>query len=170
MTTERTTSGLIGASIRRVEDPVLVAGKGCYVDDIQLPGMLSLAFHRTTYPHARILSINTDAAKAMSGVQAVLTGADIEVEYPGGTGGVARKIPPHPCWRAAPCTKTVLPWLRWSRKTARSRKMLPAPSRSITKRCRRSQTRRRPSRRARREREEWTAISVTSRPKRRRCG
>jgi xanthine dehydrogenase molybdopterin-binding subunit B len=59
MTTDHTATGLIGASIRRVEDPVLVAGKGCYVDDIQLPGMLYLAFLRTTYPHAKIISITT---------------------------------------------------------------------------------------------------------------
>ena len=59
MSTDHTPTGLIGAPIRRVEDPVLVAGKGCYVDDIQLPGMLYLAFLRTTYPHAKIISINT---------------------------------------------------------------------------------------------------------------
>ena len=77
MTSEHTPTGLIGAAIRRVEDPVLVAGKGCYVDDIQLPGMLYLAFLRTTYPHAKIISINTSAAKAMAGVVAVVTGADV---------------------------------------------------------------------------------------------
>ena len=44
MTTDHAPTGLIGASIRRVEDPVLVAGKGCYVDDIQLPGMSLLSF------------------------------------------------------------------------------------------------------------------------------
>ena len=97
MTTERSLSGLIGASIRRVEDPVLVSGKGCYVDDIQLPGMLYLAFHRTTYPHAKILSIKTDAARAMAGVQAVLTGADIEgLNIPVAPVVSGQKIPPHP--------------------------------------------------------------------------
>jgi carbon-monoxide dehydrogenase large subunit len=77
MTTEHTTGGLIGASVRRVEDPVLVTGKGCYVDDIQLPGMLHMAFLRSLYPHAKILSVETSAAKAMPGVVAVVTGDDL---------------------------------------------------------------------------------------------
>ena len=55
MATEHLTNGLIGASIRRVEDPPLITGKGCYVDDIKLPEMLHLAFLRTTYPHAKLL-------------------------------------------------------------------------------------------------------------------
>ena len=97
MTTDHTPTGLIGASIRRVEDPVLVAGKGCYVDDIKLPGMLYLAFLRTTYPHAKIVSINTNAAKAMAGVVAVLTGADVEqVNIPVPPMIAGQKIPPHP--------------------------------------------------------------------------
>jgi len=97
MTTERAASGFIGASIRRVEDPVLVTGKGCYVDDIQLPGMLFLAFLRTTHPHAKILSIKTDAARATPGVQVVLTGADIEgLHIPVASAVPGQKIPPHP--------------------------------------------------------------------------
>ena len=47
--------------MRRVEDPVLITGKGCYVDDIQLPGMLHMAFLRSPYPHAKILSMQTSA-------------------------------------------------------------------------------------------------------------
>ena len=49
MTTEHTPGGLIGRSVRRVEDPVLITGKG-YVDDIQLPGMLHMAFLRSPHP------------------------------------------------------------------------------------------------------------------------
>ena len=64
--------------LRIDEDPVLVAGKGCYVDDIQLPGMLYLAFLRTTYPHAKIISITTNAAKAMAGVLTVVIGEDVK--------------------------------------------------------------------------------------------
>ena len=52
MTTEHTPNGLIGASPKRVEDPPLITGKGCYVDDINLTGMLHLAFQRSPYPHA----------------------------------------------------------------------------------------------------------------------
>ena len=67
MTTEHEPNGLIGASPKRVEDPPLITGKGCYVDDINLPGMLHLAFQRSPYPHAKIISIDTSKAKAMAG-------------------------------------------------------------------------------------------------------
>ena len=77
MTTEHTPGGLIGRSVRRVEDPVLIRGKGCYVDDIQLPGMLHMAFLRSPYPHATIRSIQVHAAQAMPGVVAVVTGDDM---------------------------------------------------------------------------------------------
>ena len=97
MTTQHAPSGLIGASIRRVEDPVLVTGKGCYTDDVQLPGMLHLAFLRTPYPHAKIISIDTSAARAMAGVEAVLTGDDIgNLSIPGRPMVPDMKIPPHP--------------------------------------------------------------------------
>ena len=52
MTTEHTSGGLIGRSVRRVEDPVLITGKGRYVDDMQLPGMLHMASLRSPHPHA----------------------------------------------------------------------------------------------------------------------
>ena len=97
MTTEHTTDGLIGASIRRVEDPALITGKGCYVDDMQLPGMLHMAFLRTTHPHAKIISINTTAAKAMPGVVAVVTGADVaQLQIPVPPMISGQKIPSHP--------------------------------------------------------------------------
>ena len=97
MTTEHTTTGLIGASIRRVEDPVLVTGKGCYVDDIQLPRLVYLTFLRTTYPHAKIISINTEAAKAMAGVVTVVTGEDVkQLGIPVAPMISGQKIPPHP--------------------------------------------------------------------------
>ena len=98
MTTEQHGTGLIGASIRRVEDPVLVTGKGCYADDIQLPGMLHVALLRTPHPHAKIISIDAAAAKAMAGVEAVLTGNDIaeRVNVPVPAAAPGMKIPPHP--------------------------------------------------------------------------
>jgi len=98
MTTEHTAGGLIGRSVRRVEDPVLVTGKGCYVDDVQLPGMLHMVFLRSPYPHANILSVQTSAAQAMPGVVAVVTGDDLSeglhVPVPPLVPGM--KIPPHP--------------------------------------------------------------------------
>src|SRR4030095_1974182 len=97
MTTDHTATGLIGASILRVEDPVLVAGRGCYGDDIQLPGMLYLAFLRTTYPHAKIISINTNAAKAMAGVLTVVTGEDVkQLNIPVAPMVPNQKIPANP--------------------------------------------------------------------------
>ena len=77
MTTEHETTGLIGASPKRVEDPPLITGKGCYTDDIHLPGMLYLAFQRSPYPHAKIISIDTGKAKTMAGVEIVVTGNDL---------------------------------------------------------------------------------------------
>ena len=66
-----------GQSVRRIEDPVLVAGRGLYTDDENLPGQTHLAFLRSSYAHADITSIDTSAAKAMPGVLAVYTGADL---------------------------------------------------------------------------------------------
>lgn len=98
MTTQHTATGLIGASIRRVEDPLLVTGKGCFVDDIQLPGMLHMAVLRSPYPHAKVISINASAARAMAGVEAVLTGDDISerLNIPSPVMVPGQKIPPHP--------------------------------------------------------------------------
>src|SRR5262245_54560096 len=98
MTTEQTGSGLIGKSIRRVEDAPLISGKGCYTEDIELPGMLHLAFQRSPYPHAKIISINTSEAKAMVGVIAVLTGTDLgeQLQVQAVPMVPGMKIPPHP--------------------------------------------------------------------------
>ncbi len=98
MTTEHTPGGLIGTSVRRVEDRVLITGKGCYVDDMQLPGMLHLAFLRSPHPHARILSIQTHAAQAMPGVVAVVTGGDLSehLHVPVLPMVPGMQIPPHP--------------------------------------------------------------------------
>ena len=63
----------LGCKRKRVEDARFTQGKGNYVDDIKLPDMLFGDFVRSPYGHARILSINTDAAKAVPGVVAVLT-------------------------------------------------------------------------------------------------
>ncbi|HTJ39290.1 MAG TPA: aerobic carbon-monoxide dehydrogenase large subunit [Dactylosporangium sp.] len=64
--------------MHRKEDARFVRGKGNYVDDIQLPGMLHGSFLRSPYAHAKILSIDTSAAEALPGVRAVITGAVLE--------------------------------------------------------------------------------------------
>src|SRR3954451_21975218 len=61
----------------RVEGPLKVTGAARYTADVRLPGMLHLAYTRSPVPHARIVSIDTSAARAVPGVHAVLTGADI---------------------------------------------------------------------------------------------
>ncbi len=98
MTNEYSANGLIGASIKRVEDPPLITGRGCYVDDINLPGMLYLAFQRSPYPHAKILSIDFSKAKSMPGVEAVVTGNDLSEKLNLTSSQMLpnMKIPPHP--------------------------------------------------------------------------
>ncbi|MEM7376488.1 MAG: aerobic carbon-monoxide dehydrogenase large subunit, partial [Pseudomonadota bacterium] len=68
----------LGSARKRVEDVRFTQGKGNYVDDIKLPGMLHGDFVRSPYAHARVKSINTDAAMALDGVVAVLTAKDLE--------------------------------------------------------------------------------------------
>ena len=66
---------LVGQRVKRREDPRLIQGRGTYVDDIALVGMQHLAFKRSDVAHGRIRSIDTSAAEAMEGVEAVFTGA-----------------------------------------------------------------------------------------------
>jgi carbon-monoxide dehydrogenase large subunit len=70
---ERKIAGL-GASRRRVEDNRFIRGKGGYLDDITLPGMLHMEILRSPVAHAKINSIDTSKAWAMPGVRLVLTG------------------------------------------------------------------------------------------------
>lgn len=71
------TKGYFGQPLKRVEDPRLIKGIASYVDDFKFPGMLHAAILRSPYAHAKILGIKTEAAKALPGVAAVFTGADI---------------------------------------------------------------------------------------------
>ncbi|HET7394008.1 MAG TPA: xanthine dehydrogenase family protein molybdopterin-binding subunit, partial [Candidatus Binatia bacterium] len=66
----------VGRSISRVDGSDKVSGNTVYTADVQLPGMLWGKCLRSPYAHARIVSINTDAAKKVEGVRAVLTGED----------------------------------------------------------------------------------------------
>jgi carbon-monoxide dehydrogenase large subunit len=68
----------IGHSKRRKEDARFIQGKGNYVDDIKLPGMLYGDLVRSPYGHARIKTINIEKAKALPGVRAVLTANDLK--------------------------------------------------------------------------------------------
>ena len=66
-----------GHAVQRIEDPALLAGAGRFTDDVRVEGEAHLAFLRSPYAHARIVSIDTDAARAMPGVLAVYTGAEL---------------------------------------------------------------------------------------------
>ena len=68
---------LVGQRVKRREDPRLVQGHGTYVDDVKLVGLRHAAFKRSDVAHGRIRSIDTAAAEAMDGVEAVFTGAQI---------------------------------------------------------------------------------------------
>jgi aerobic carbon-monoxide dehydrogenase large subunit len=71
------TGRYIGQSVRRKEDPRLLTGRGQFVDDISLPGMLHVAFARSPIARGNVLSINTEAAREVPGVHAVFTQQDL---------------------------------------------------------------------------------------------
>ncbi len=73
----------IGKSIPRVDGREKVTGEAIFSTDIQLPGMLFGKIKRSPYPFARILSINTDKARKLPGVKAVITARDI-TQFPYG--------------------------------------------------------------------------------------
>jgi carbon-monoxide dehydrogenase large subunit len=89
---------VLGAPVKRTEDPRFITGKGRYLDDISLTGMTHMAILRSPYAHAEIRSIDTSAAKAMPGVVAVYTGADIPynplpMAWPaGGSAGIQNNV------------------------------------------------------------------------------
>ena len=77
---DRTSGGHVGRSLRRKEDPRLIRGQASYVDDINLTGQLWAAWVRSPEAHAKIVSIDTSAAKARHGVVAVYTHEDLDME------------------------------------------------------------------------------------------
>jgi aerobic carbon-monoxide dehydrogenase large subunit len=79
MTTQvQETSRLVGAPIKRVEDPRLITGAAKYLDDLKLPGVAHVAILRSPYAHARIRGIDVSRAAASPGVIGVFTGTDFE--------------------------------------------------------------------------------------------
>ena len=67
----------VGARVHRVEDARLLTGRGTFVDDVSLPGMLHACFVRSPFARAAIRGIETSAARALPGVQFVFTAADL---------------------------------------------------------------------------------------------
>ncbi|MGC1776658.1 MAG: xanthine dehydrogenase family protein molybdopterin-binding subunit [Xanthobacteraceae bacterium] len=70
----------IGAAVRRKEDHRFITGKGHYTDDINRPGQVYAYFLRSPHAHATIKSLDVNAASAMPGVLAVLTGAELAAD------------------------------------------------------------------------------------------
>ncbi|MGH2410497.1 MAG: xanthine dehydrogenase family protein molybdopterin-binding subunit [Chloroflexota bacterium] len=94
------TAPLVGQSVRRKEDPRLISGQGRYLDDIHLPNTVHAALLRSPHGHARILSIDTSRARALPGVVAIYTGADLKdtanpLPCAFTAGGVPNNLPPH---------------------------------------------------------------------------
>ncbi len=91
-----------GQAVNRIEDPALVQGQGAYTDDHAPEGQTFLAFTRSQYAHAEIVSIDIEAARAVPGVLAVYTGADLVAA------GV-KPIPVAPAFRRADGTTLATP-------------------------------------------------------------
>src|SRR5215831_4135269 len=97
-------SGPIGSRIERKEDARFLTGAGQYTDDVTLPHQSHAVFVRSPHAHARIKAIRTDAAKRLTGVLAVYTGADVPATVGGlpcgwlitGSDGKPMKEPKHP--------------------------------------------------------------------------
>ena len=70
--------GGMGHSVKRKEDARFLHGKGKFVDDVKLPGQLTMVMVRSPYAYAKILSINKEKALAIPGVLAVITGYDLK--------------------------------------------------------------------------------------------
>src|SRR6266478_191158 len=95
----------IGAAVRRKEDQRFVTGKGHYTDDVSRPGQSYAYFLRSSHAHAKIKNIDSAAARAMAGVVAILTGADLAADKIGNLicgwmitskDGSQMKMAPHP--------------------------------------------------------------------------
>jgi carbon-monoxide dehydrogenase large subunit len=82
-------AALLGSPIKRREDPRLITGQATYVDDIKLLGMLHMSVLRSPYGHARINSINTQAARRHPGVVAVYIAEDLK----GAVGNIPIAVP-----------------------------------------------------------------------------
>ncbi len=75
------TKKFIGKRIKRTEDPRLLTGQALFVDDVDIPGMLHVAFLRSDYAHARLKSIDISAAQKKPGVVAVYTAEEMGDEW-----------------------------------------------------------------------------------------
>lgn len=100
---------LLGARVRRVEDPRFLMGKARYIEDIELPGMIDAAFVRSPFAHADILSVDVSDALAVPGVVAALSGQDL-----------AGRVEPTVCdaisdgWQSSECPALAIDRVRYA--------------------------------------------------------
>jgi aerobic carbon-monoxide dehydrogenase large subunit len=71
------TAPLVGRAVRRVEDARFLRGRGCYIDDLRLPGLLHAAFVRSPHANARLLAIDSRDARSAEGVVEILDGPTV---------------------------------------------------------------------------------------------
>src|SRR5262249_29117959 len=71
----------VGTSVKRKEDASLLRGRGTFVDNLTLPATAYMAIVRSPYPHARIASVNLDAARGAEGFVAAFSGADLAEDW-----------------------------------------------------------------------------------------
>src|SRR3989304_5798452 len=102
MTTTATQTGAsIGKSVPPKEARALLTGRGSYVDNLTVPGMLWLAVVRSPHAHARIKKVDLKAARAAEGVVAAYSGDDLAGDLAG----------PLPCaWPVTEDIKMPAPW------------------------------------------------------------
>src|SRR6476469_5694901 len=70
---------LVGAPLRRLEDARLLRGQATFIEDLELPRGLFVAFARSDYPHAGLQAVDVAAARSTPGVVAVATSTDLGV-------------------------------------------------------------------------------------------
>src|SRR3989304_1750123 len=77
------TGTFVGTSVKRKEDATLLTGRATYVDNMTLPGTVTMAVVRSPYAHARIKRVNLDAARAAEGGVAAFSGAELAADWKG---------------------------------------------------------------------------------------
>jgi carbon-monoxide dehydrogenase large subunit len=87
---------LVGARVKRREDPRLITGRATYVDDIELPRMVHMAVVRSEYAHARLTGVDASRARSMPGVLLVMTADDVPIPSMPGVPVDPEKAPAHP--------------------------------------------------------------------------
>jgi aerobic carbon-monoxide dehydrogenase large subunit len=90
---------LVGAAVRRLEDPRLLRGQATFIEDLELPRQLHVAFVRSEYPHARLRSVHLGGARFITGVHSVFGADELGAR-------TIHAVVPHPALR--PCAQPIL--------------------------------------------------------------